>query len=101
MHRIKSLFLLLSVLILLVGSGVHAQDDGLKLTGWPYEVDVVTENLGRFTEQMGHDAVFLPFPSNEYHDKMVASFVAGTELMSPTCATATWRNGRRPAGSCR
>ena len=80
MHRIKSLFLLISVLILLVGSSVQAQDDGLKLTGWPYEVDVVTENLGRFTEQSGHGAVFLPFPSNEYHDKMVASFVAGTEF---------------------
>ena len=79
MYRSKTLFLLLSILILLVG-GAFAQDDGLKLTGWPYEVDVVTENLGRFTDQSGHDAVFLPFPSNEYHDKMVASFVAGTEF---------------------
>ena len=80
MHRIKSLFLLLTVLSLLVGGVALAQDDGLKLTGWPYEVDVVTENLGRFTDQTGHDAVFLPFPSNEYRDKMVASFVAGTEF---------------------
>ena len=80
MHRIKSLFLLLSVLSLLVGGVALAQDDGLKLTGWPYEVDVVTENLGRFTDQTGHGAVFLPFPSNEYRDKMVASFVAGTEF---------------------
>ena len=80
MYRIKSLFLLLTVLILLVGGVALAQDDGLKLTGWPYEVDVVTENLGRFTDQSGQDAVFLPFPSNEYHDKMVASFVAGTEF---------------------
>ena len=80
MHRLKSLFLLLSVLILLVGGATLAQDDGLKLTGWPYQVDVVTENLGRFTDQTGHGAEFLPFPSNEYHDKMVASFVAGTEF---------------------
>lgn len=79
MFRSKTLFLLLSIMILLVG-GAYAQDDGLKLTGWPYEVDIVTENLGRFTEQSGHDAVFLPFPSNEYRDKMVASFVAGTEF---------------------
>ncbi|MCY3779415.1 MAG: extracellular solute-binding protein [Chloroflexi bacterium] len=79
MYRSKNLFLLLSIMILLVG-GAFAQDDGLKLTGWPYKVDVVTENLGRFTDQSGHDAVFLPFPSNEYHDKMVASFVAGTEF---------------------
>ncbi|MCY3979638.1 MAG: extracellular solute-binding protein [Chloroflexi bacterium] len=80
MHRTRSLFLLLSVWILLVGGAAIAQDDGLKLTGWPYQVDVVTENLGRFTEQSGHGAEFLPFPSNEYHDKMVASFVAGTEF---------------------
>ena len=65
---------------LVLGGVALAQDDGLKLTGWPYEVDVVTENLGRFTDQTGHDAVFLPFPSNEYRDKMVASFVAGTEF---------------------
>ena len=76
-HKLLALFV---VLLLLVGAPLSAQDDGLKLTGWPYEVDVVTENLGRFTDQSGHGAVFLPFPSNEYHDKMVASFVAGTEF---------------------
>ena len=80
MHRYKKLILLLSILILLIGGSVIAQDEGLKLTGWPYQVDVVTENLGRFTDQSGQGAVFLPFPSNEYHDKMVASFVAGTEF---------------------
>ncbi len=76
----KKLIVLLALFMLLIGSVALAQDDGLKLTGWPYEVDVVTENLGRFTDQSGHDAVFLPFPSNEYRDKMVASFVAGTEF---------------------
>ncbi len=80
MHRSHKLLALLLVLVLLVGATVSAQDDGLKLTGWPYEVDVVTENLGRFTDQSGHPAEFLPFPSNEYRDKMVASFVAGTEF---------------------
>ena len=80
MLRSHKLLALLLVLALLIGATASAQDDGLKLTGWPYEVDVVTENLGRFTEQSGHDAVFLPFPSNEYRDKMVASFVAGTEF---------------------
>ena len=80
MLRSVKLFALLSLIILLLASTVLAQDDGLKLTGWPYEVDVVTENLGRFTDQSGHDAAFLPFPSNEYRDKMVASFVAGTEF---------------------
>ncbi|MDE2650174.1 MAG: extracellular solute-binding protein [Chloroflexota bacterium] len=72
--------MLLALFTLLIGSAAMAQDDGLKLTGWPYQVDVVTENLGRFTDQYGWDAEFLPFPSNEYRDKMVASFVAGTEF---------------------
>ena len=75
----KKLIALLALLSLLLGSTALAQD-GLKLTGWPYQVDVVTENLGRFTDQSGHPAEFLPFPSNEYKDKMVASFVAGTEF---------------------
>jgi multiple sugar transport system substrate-binding protein len=74
----KKLFVLFAVFLLSIVGTVFAQD-GLKLTGWPYEVDVVTENLGRFTEQYSVDAEFLPLPSNEYHDKMVASFVAGTD----------------------
>jgi len=79
MLQSKKLFALIIVVLLLLVGTAMAQDDGLKLTGWPYEVDVVTENLGRFTEQYSVDAEFLPLPSNEYHDKMVASFVAGTE----------------------
>ncbi|MDE2774978.1 MAG: extracellular solute-binding protein [Chloroflexota bacterium] len=78
MNKFKLLVLLC---VLLLAGGALAQDgDGLKLTGWPYQVDVVTENLGRFTDQYGWGAEFLPFPSNEYRDKMVASFVAGTEF---------------------
>lgn len=80
MLRSLKLIALLAIPLLLFSGIAMAQDDGLKLTGWPYEVDVVTENLGRFTDQTGHGAVFLPFPSNEYRDKMVASFVAGTEF---------------------
>ncbi|MCY4147306.1 MAG: extracellular solute-binding protein, partial [Chloroflexi bacterium] len=76
----KKLIVLIALFTLLIGSTALAQDDGLKLTGWPYQVDVVTENLGRFTDQYGWGAEFLPFPSNEYRDKMVASFVAGTEF---------------------
>ncbi len=75
MLRSFKFFAFLAVCILLLTTVSLAQDDGLKLTGWPYQVDVVTENLGRFTEQSGHDAVFLPFPSNEYRDKMVASCI--------------------------
>jgi len=62
----------------LMASSALAQE--LQLTGWPYEVDVVNENLDRFTEQYDMEASFSPLPSNEYHDKMVSSFVAGTDM---------------------
>ena len=57
-----------------------AQDVDVELTGWPYQVDVVNENLGRFTSQSGLSATFNPFPSNEYHTKMVSSFASGTNF---------------------
>ena len=57
-----------------------AKDTDVELTGWPYQVDVVRENLGRFTSQSGLSATFNPFPSNEYHTKMVASFTSGTNF---------------------
>ena len=52
----------------------------LELTGWPYEVDTVNDNLQRFEEQTGMEAAFSPFPSDNYHDRMVSSFVAGTDF---------------------
>ena len=57
-----------------------AKDTDVELTGWPYQVDVVKENLGRFSSQSGLSATFNPFPSNEYHTKMVASFTSGTNF---------------------
>ena len=57
-----------------------AKDTDVELTGWPYQVDVVRENLGRFASQSGLSATFNPFPSNEYHTKMVASFTSGTNF---------------------
>jgi len=57
-----------------------AKDTDVELTGWPYQVDVVKENLGRFASQSGLSATFNPFPSNEYHTKMVASFTSGTNF---------------------
>ncbi|MEY3046015.1 MAG: hypothetical protein RL242_2857, partial [Pseudomonadota bacterium] len=33
-----------------------AQDVDVELTGWPYQVDVVRENLERFTSQSGLSA---------------------------------------------
>jgi ABC-type glycerol-3-phosphate transport system substrate-binding protein len=59
---------------------VSAQSADVELTGWPYQVDVVRENLDRFTSQSGLSATFNPFPSNEYHTKMVSSFVSGTNF---------------------
>ena len=76
----KKLVVLIVTFALLLSGVAFAQDgEDLKLTGWPYEPDVVNENLDRFTDQYGIEAEFLPLPSNEYRDKMVANFVAGTE----------------------
>ena len=50
----------------MLGNNVARSTD-VELTGWPYQVDVVRENLGRFTSQSGLSATFNPFPSNEYH----------------------------------
>jgi len=53
----------------------------LKLTGWSYEVDTVNENLKIFSEQTGIEMEpYFNFPSNQFHDKLVTSFVAGTEF---------------------
>ena len=59
---------------------MSAQATDVELTGWPYQVDVVRENLERFSSQSGLSATFNPFPSNEYHTKMVSSFASGTNF---------------------
>ena len=74
----KIIFALLggiTLTVFLVGT-IHAK--GLKMTGWPYQPDTVTENLGVFTAQSGIGAEFLPIPSDSYHDKMVSDFATGT-----------------------
>ena len=81
MKKLVSVFLAVAVAMC---SGFWVDDsyaDGLKLTGWSYEVDTVNENLQIFEEQSGIEVDdFYNFPSNQYHDKLVASFVAGTEF---------------------
>ena len=64
------------------GDEEEAEDSGgLKLTGWSYEVDTVNDNLRIFTEQTGIAAEpYFNFPSNQYHDKQITSFVAGTDF---------------------
>ena len=73
------LSLCITASLLMLGNNVARSTD-VELTGWPYQVDVVRENLGRFTSQSGLSATFNPFPSNEYHTKMVASFTSGTNF---------------------
>ena len=75
----KTITILLIASFCFVGTAL-AKDTDVELTGWPYQVDVVRENLGRFTSQSGLSATFNPFPSNEYHTKMVASFTSGTNF---------------------
>ena len=75
----KTITILLIASFCFLGTAL-AKDTAVELTGWPYQVDVVRENLGRFTSQSGLSATFNPFPSNEYHTKMVASFTSGTNF---------------------
>ena len=75
----KTITILLIASLCFLGTAL-AKDTDVELTGWPYQVDVVRENLGRFTSQSGLSATFNPFPSNEYHTKMVASFTSGTNF---------------------
>ena len=75
----KTITILLIASFSFLGTAL-AKDADVELTGWPYQVDVVRENLGRFTSQSGLSATFNPFPSNEYHTKMVASFTSGTNF---------------------
>ena len=75
----KTITILLIASFCFLGTAL-AKDADVELTGWPYQVDVVRENLGRFASQSGLSATFNPFPSNEYHTKMVASFTSGTNF---------------------
>ena len=75
----KTITILLIASFCFLGTAL-AKDTDVELTGWPYQVDVVRENLGRFASQSGLSATFNPFPSNEYHTKMVASFTSGTNF---------------------
>lgn len=79
MKRVRVLSLVMMVTLLLLGQGT-VQAVTLRLTGWPYQVDTVNENLKVFKQQTGIEAVFVPFPSDQYRDRLVASFVAGTDF---------------------
>lgn len=48
--------------------------------GWGYEPDIVRENIERFMRRHPHIKVDYQAVSGQYHDKMVALFVAGTPV---------------------
>lgn len=75
----KSRFFL-GLTLTIMGSAALAQTTSLNLTGWPYEVDTVNANLERFKEQTGIDASFSPFPSDNYHDRMVSDLMGGSKF---------------------
>ena len=91
------LSLCITASLLILGNNVARSTD-VELTGWPYQVDVVRENLGRFTSQSGLSATFNPFPSNEYHTKMVASFILEPILMWSMSGTVFSPSGPRQDG---
>ena len=76
----KKMKLIAIFIALIIASITNAKDVDIELGGWPYQVDIVRENLDRFTQQTGLSATFEPYPSNEYHTKMVSSFLSGTNF---------------------
>ena len=71
-------------LVVTTAPWASGQDEGgaaqaLKLSGWSYGIDTVNDNLKLFTEQTGiATEPFFNFPSNNYHEKQITSFVGGT-----------------------
>ncbi len=51
----------------------------LVFKGWPYEPDLVKENIEFFTDQIGIDVDY-EMVSGNYHDKMVALFLAQSRM---------------------
>ena len=76
----KTMYTILGLIILTAFSVSTINAKDLKMTGWPYKPDTVTENLGVFKSQTGINAKFLPIPSDSYHDKMVSDFATGTDF---------------------
>src|SRR6266849_8068193 len=63
------------------GCGRRAGEDAaLIFRGWAYEPDIVRENLERFQAAYPGQRIDYEAVSGNYHDKMVALFVAKTPL---------------------
>lgn len=62
------------------GCARHADPRAVVLRGWAYEPDLVRVNLERFARVASDVPVDYAPVSGSYHDKMVAQFVARTDL---------------------
>jgi len=68
---------LIFILVLTISASA---EKNLKLTGWSFQVDAVNENLKEFESQYGIKTDdYYNFPSLQFHDKLVASFISGTQ----------------------
>ncbi|MEE2909794.1 MAG: extracellular solute-binding protein [Candidatus Poribacteria bacterium] len=68
----------------LTGAGLMSgcmrnQPSGVIFKGWPYEPNLVQENIDFFTDQTKIDVTYQSISGN-YHDKMVALFVGKTPM---------------------
>ncbi|MDD3656771.1 MAG: sugar ABC transporter substrate-binding protein [Atribacterota bacterium] len=70
-------FLLISILVFNFSA---LAEENLKLIGWTYEVDTWNHLLDVFEDQYGIKTDdFYNIPSDNYYEKLVASFISGTE----------------------
>lgn len=67
------------LLFVLVFTISASAEESLKFAVWTYKIDIVSENLKVFEDQYGIKVDCYDIPGDQYHDKMVVSFVGGTE----------------------
>jgi multiple sugar transport system substrate-binding protein len=70
----------LGITTLATGCAPRPDPDAVILRGWAYEPDLVRANLSRFASLAPDIRVDYAPVSGNYHDKMVAQFVAKTDL---------------------
>ena len=58
----------------LITGCLRKKPEGVIFKGWPYEPDLVRENIEYFAQQSNIDVAYEAVSGN-YHDKMVALFV--------------------------
>lgn len=73
------------------------QPSGVIFKGWPYEPNLVQENIDFFTDQTKIDVTYQSISGN-YHDKMVVLFVGKPQWIAATSVMMTFPNGLKLAG---